>query len=106
VKGIAYMEAIVVPQRWDHWDKFGMRPALQGLRSEAGEQMVLRDNFFIEQILPKAILRTLSAAEACPGTLWRNAWAHESGRRGLTMRHWSPELIIEVILEAVANSTA
>ena len=63
MKGIAYMEAIVVPQRWDHWDKFGMRPALQGLRSEAGEKMVLQDNFFIEQILPKAILRTLSAEE-------------------------------------------
>jgi pimeloyl-ACP methyl ester carboxylesterase len=63
VKGIAYMEAIVVPQRWDHWDKFGMRAALQGLRSAAGEEMVLRDNFFIEQILPKAILRTLSAEE-------------------------------------------
>jgi haloalkane dehalogenase len=31
VKGIAYMEAILVPQRWDHWDKFNMRPALQGL---------------------------------------------------------------------------
>jgi len=46
-----------VPQRWDHWDKFGMRPALQGLRSEAGEEMVLKNNFFIEQILPKAILR-------------------------------------------------
>jgi haloalkane dehalogenase len=27
VKGIAYMEAIVGPQRWDHWDKFGMRPS-------------------------------------------------------------------------------
>src|SRR5262249_50055537 len=52
IKGIAYMEAILVPQRWDHWDKFNMRPALQGLRSEAGEQMVLRDNFFIEKILP------------------------------------------------------
>jgi len=63
MKGIAYMEAIVVPQRWDHWDKFGMRPALQGLRSEAGEEMVLKNNFFIEQILPKAILRTLSAEE-------------------------------------------
>src|SRR5262245_1994983 len=63
VKGIAYMEAIVVPQRWDHWDKFNMRPALQGLRSEKGEEMVLRDNFFIEQILPKAILRALSAEE-------------------------------------------
>jgi haloalkane dehalogenase len=63
VRGIAYMEAIAVPQRWDHWDKFGMRAALQGLRSPAGEDMVLRDNFFIEQILPKAILRTLSDEE-------------------------------------------
>src|SRR5215467_10074087 len=63
VMGIAYMEAIIVPQRWDHWDKFNMRPALQGLRSEAGETMVLRDNFFIEKILPGAILRTLSTEE-------------------------------------------
>src|SRR5262249_44176084 len=63
VKGIAYMEAIVGPQYWGHWDKFGMRPALQGLRSEKGETMVLRDNFFIEQILPKAIARTLSAKD-------------------------------------------
>ena len=63
IKGIAYMEAILVPQRWDHWDKFNMRPALQGLRSEAGEQMVLRDNFFIEKILPGAILRKLSDEE-------------------------------------------
>src|SRR6201746_486528 len=63
VKGIAYMEAIVGPQYWDHWDKFGMRPALQALRSEAGEAMVLQDNFFIEKILPGAILRTLSGEE-------------------------------------------
>src|SRR5262252_6093903 len=63
VRGIAYMEAILVPQRWDHWDKFNMRPALQGLRSEAGEEMVLRDNFFIEKILPSAILRKLSDEE-------------------------------------------
>src|SRR5262245_17091012 len=63
VKGIAFMEAIVRPQGWDHWDKINMRPALQALRSEAGEAMVLRDNFFIEKILPGAILRTLSAEE-------------------------------------------
>jgi haloalkane dehalogenase len=63
VKGIAYMEAIVQPQGWDHWDNANMRPALQALRSEAGEEMVLRDNFFIEQILPKAILRSLSVEE-------------------------------------------
>src|SRR5262252_5570456 len=63
VKGIAFMEAIVRPQGWDHWDKINMRPALQALRSEAGEAMVLRDNFFIEKILPGAVLRTLSAEE-------------------------------------------
>jgi haloalkane dehalogenase len=63
VKAIAYMEAIVQPQGWDHWDIMNMRPALQALRSEAGETMVLRDNFFIEKILPGAILRTLSAEE-------------------------------------------
>jgi haloalkane dehalogenase len=63
VKGIAFMEAILVPQHWNHWDKFNMRPALQALRSEAGEEMVLRDNFFIEKILPSAILRALSDEE-------------------------------------------
>jgi haloalkane dehalogenase len=60
VKGIAYMEAIMGPQYWDHWDKFEMRHALQGLRSEKGEEMVLQNNFFIEKILPGAILRKMS----------------------------------------------
>jgi haloalkane dehalogenase len=63
VKGIAHMEAIVKPQAWDHWDTLNMRPVLKALRSEAGEDMVLRDNFFIEQILPKAVLRSLSVEE-------------------------------------------
>ena len=63
VRGIAYMEAMVGRQYWDHWDKFGMRPVLEALRSEAGEQMVLQDNFFIEKVLPGAILRKLSDAE-------------------------------------------
>jgi haloalkane dehalogenase len=63
VKGIAFMEAIVAPQGRDHWDRMGMRPALESLRSEAGEAMVLQDNYFIEEILPNAILRTLSEEE-------------------------------------------
>ena len=63
VRGIAYMEAMVGRQYWDHWDKFGMRPVLQALRSEAGEQMILQDNFFIEKVLPGAILRKLSDEE-------------------------------------------
>src|SRR5258708_34082826 len=62
VKGIAYMEAIVRPQNWDHWDKIGpgLRPILQAMRSEAGEAMVLRDNLFVERVLPAAVLRALS----------------------------------------------
>src|SRR5262245_5250600 len=42
VKGIAFMEAIVAPQGRDHWDAMGMRTALEALRSEDGEEMVLK----------------------------------------------------------------
>ena len=63
VKGIAFMEAIVRPQGWDHWDVMNMRPFLEALRSDAGEKMVLEENFFIEKILPGAVLRPLSAEE-------------------------------------------
>jgi haloalkane dehalogenase len=63
VKGIAYMEAIVGPQDSSHWDLMNMRSVLEQLRSEAGEQMVLQDNFFVEEILPKAVLRTLTEEE-------------------------------------------
>jgi len=91
VKGIAYMEAIVLPQRWDHWDKFNMRTALQGLRSAAGETMVLRDNFFVEQILPKAILRTLSAEEMAQ---YRRPFAEPGEGRRPTLT-WPREIPVE-----------
>ena len=91
LKGIAYMEAIVGPQSWDHWDKFGMRPALQALRSEAGEAMVLRDNFFIEQILPKAILRTLSVEEMAE---YRRPFAEPGEGRRPTLT-WPRQIPIE-----------
>jgi haloalkane dehalogenase len=63
VKGIAFMEAITGPQGKDHWDSMGMRPVLEALRGDAGEKMVLEENFFIEEILPKAIIRPLSSQE-------------------------------------------
>jgi haloalkane dehalogenase len=85
------MEAILVPQRWDHWDKFNMRSALQGLRSEAGEEMVLRDNFFIEKILPRAILRTLSDEEMAH---YRRPFAEPGEGRRPTLT-WPREIPIE-----------
>ncbi|MGW3158439.1 haloalkane dehalogenase [Streptomyces sp. NPDC001089] len=63
VKGIAYMEAIVQPQDWTHWDVMNMGPVLRRLRSEAGEEMVLQNNLFVEEILPNAVLRELSEEE-------------------------------------------
>ena len=91
VKGIAYMEAIVRPQGWDHWDIMNMRPFLQALRSEAGEQMVLQDNFFIEKILPGAVLRALSAEEMAQ---YRRPFAEPGEGRRPTLT-WPREIPIE-----------
>jgi haloalkane dehalogenase len=91
VKGIAFMEAIVRPQGWDHWDKINMRPALQALRSEAGEEMVMRDNFFIEKILPGAILRILSAEEMAQ---YRRAF-HDPGEGRRPTLTWPRQIPID-----------
>lgn len=63
VKGIAFMEAIVCPiPAWsDFPDDFAQ--LFQAFRSPAGEAMVLDKNIFIENVLPKSILRELSEAE-------------------------------------------
>jgi haloalkane dehalogenase len=91
VKGIAYMEAIMGPQYWDHWDKFEMRHALQGLRSEKGEEMVLRDNFFIEKILPGAILRKMSDEDMAE---YRRPFAEPGEGRRPTLT-WPRQIPIE-----------
>jgi haloalkane dehalogenase len=62
VAGIAYMEAIVRPLTWDEWPEVA-RPVFQALRSDAGEEMVLERNLFVEAILPAAILRRLDDVE-------------------------------------------
>src|SRR5437899_3895180 len=60
--GIAYMEAIVRPRLWDDWEE-PARSIFRTLRSGAGEQMVLDQNFFVEQVLPNGMLRTLTEEE-------------------------------------------
>ena len=62
VRGLAYMEAIVMPVGWSDWPD-NARRVFQGLRSEAGESMVLEKNLFVERILPGSVLRTLSDQE-------------------------------------------
>ena len=62
IKGIAYMEAIVKEMTWDDWDK-NAKSIFQGFRSDAGEDLVLEKNYFIEKGLPGSIIRTLDADE-------------------------------------------
>ena len=92
VKGIAFMEAIVAPQGRDHWDKMGMGSALKALRTEAGEAMVLQNNYFIEEILPKAILRKLSDEEMAA---YRRPFAAPGEGRRPTLT-WPRQIPIEV----------
>lgn len=90
VKGIAYMEALVRPQVWDTVES-GFRPALQALRSEVGEAMVLRDNLFVERLLPAGVLRTLSVEEMAE---YRRPFAEPGEGRRPTLT-WPREIPIE-----------
>ncbi len=50
IKSITYMEAVVMPLTWDQWPDAATK--IFGLfRSEAGEELVLEKNFFVERIL-------------------------------------------------------
>jgi haloalkane dehalogenase len=62
VKGIAYMEAPVRPRLWAEWDE-QVRALFQALRSPAGEKMVLEQNFFVESMLPRTVIRPLTDEE-------------------------------------------
>jgi haloalkane dehalogenase len=91
VKGMAFMEAITGPQGKDHWDSMGMRPVLEALRGDAGEKMVLEESFFIEEILPKAIIRPLSDEEM---TEYRRPFAKPGEDRRPTLT-WPRQIPIE-----------
>jgi len=62
VAGIVFMEAIVRPVSWDEWPEAAAR-IFKGFRSEAGEEMVIEKNLFVEAVLPGSILRDLSEEE-------------------------------------------
>jgi haloalkane dehalogenase len=62
VAGIAYMEAVVSPVTWADWPE-NARRVFQNFRSEAGEEMVLEKNVFVERVLPSSIMRKLKEEE-------------------------------------------
>jgi haloalkane dehalogenase len=62
VQGLAYMEAIVMPMAWSDFPE-DARAIFRAFRSPAGDDMVLRDNVFVERVLPGSMMRRLSSAE-------------------------------------------
>ena len=74
VAGIAFMEALVHPMSWDEFPD-AVKPAFELMRSEAGDEAVLGGNFFVEQMLPRSIMRRIGDAE-------RNAYGRPFARPG------------------------
>ena len=62
VLGIAYMEGIVAPVRWEDWPE-AATDIFKGFRSEAGEVMILEKNVFVERVLPGSVMRALTDEE-------------------------------------------
>jgi haloalkane dehalogenase len=90
VLGIAYMEAIVRPLTWDDLPE-ATRGYFQGLRSQAGDAMVLERNLFVEGALPGSILRRLTDEEM---TEYRRPFL-EPGERRRPMLTWPREIPLE-----------
>jgi haloalkane dehalogenase len=62
VSAIAMMENVVKPMQWEDRSE-GFQRAFRMLRSAAGEQKILEENFFVERILPGSIIRKLTDQE-------------------------------------------
>ena len=97
VKGICYMEGIVKTISWDDWPEDG-KSIFQGFRSEAGEDLILKKNLFIEGVLPGAIIRNLSNKEM---DVYRKPFLKEIERRPTL--DWPRQIPIDNKPEEVCN---
>lgn len=98
VRGICYMEAIVKTISWDDWPEDG-KSIFQGFRSEAGEDLILKKNLFIEGVLPGAIIRNLSDKEM---DVYRKPFLKEIERRPTL--DWPRQIPIDNKPEEVCNT--
>jgi haloalkane dehalogenase len=61
IRAIVHMEAIATPRIWSDFGP--SEPLFRKLRSEAGAGLVFDHNIFVEEVLPRGILRELTPAE-------------------------------------------
>jgi haloalkane dehalogenase len=90
VRGLVYMEAIVRPVTWAEWPD-NARKVFQGMRSTAGEELVLQKNVFVDRILPASIIRTLSEEEM---DVYRTPYREAGESRRPTLQ-WPREIPVE-----------
>ena len=60
--GVAHMEGIVKPLSWEEWPA-AATDIFKTFRSPAGDDVVLNKNVFVENVLPRSMLRKLSDEE-------------------------------------------
>jgi haloalkane dehalogenase len=89
VRAIAYMEAIVQPRRWADFPS-GRAARFRTLRSDEGERLVMDQNFFVETVLPRSIIRALTDDEMAA---YRAPFRDRLARRPTLV--WPRELPIE-----------
>jgi haloalkane dehalogenase len=62
VKAIAYMETLVTSMRWSDYEPH-KQDLFRMLRTLEGERLVLEENFFVEEVIPKGVARPMTEAE-------------------------------------------
>ena len=90
VRGICHMEGIVMPLTWADWPD-AARGIFQAFRSPAGEGAILKKNTFVENVLPKSVLRELTALEM---ETYRAPFRNEGEDRRV-MLDWPNQIPIE-----------
>jgi haloalkane dehalogenase len=88
IRAIAYMESIVWPREWEDLPP-SRAPLFRDLRSAKGEEMILDENFLIEVLLPKLVIRPLGEMEM---NAYRRPFLNPSSR--LPTLVWPRELPI------------
>ena len=90
IQGLAYMEAILRPITWEEFPA-RVRSLFKGFRAEEGENLILEDNSFVEQVLPGAILRNLTPEEM---TVYRRPYLEPGESRRPTLT-WPRQIPID-----------
>ena len=96
IAAIAYMEAIVKPLHWEDLGESG--GIFRAVRSSDGEHLILEQNAFVEQVLPGAIIRSLSDDEM---TTYRAPFTEREAR--LPTLIWPRQVPIDGEPEDVAS---